>query len=147
MFAILASSSGDPPDYLADPGEWIWSALITTEPDSAAAFYQTLLGYDVYDITGADEAQHLQLASDNFARASVNPLPPNAPGVRPQWLDYIRVYNADQATAKAVSLGAHVLVRPQPDRHGGKIAVIADPQGAVIGLLEWSDDANAAGAK
>ena len=46
MFAVLASSSGDPPDRLADPGEWIWSALITTDPDTDAMFYKTLFGYD-----------------------------------------------------------------------------------------------------
>jgi len=25
------------------------------------------------------------------------------------------------------------------DRHGGKLAVVADPSGAVFGLLEWTD--------
>src|SRR5665213_87978 len=30
VFAVLASSSGDPPDLLPAPGEWIWSSLITT---------------------------------------------------------------------------------------------------------------------
>jgi uncharacterized protein len=28
VFAVLASSSGDPPDLLADSGDWIWSSLI-----------------------------------------------------------------------------------------------------------------------
>jgi hypothetical protein len=37
VFAVLASSSGDPPDLLADPGDWIWSALITTDSDTDAA--------------------------------------------------------------------------------------------------------------
>ncbi len=36
VFAVLASSSGDPPDVLAAPGEWIWSSLITSEPDTDA---------------------------------------------------------------------------------------------------------------
>jgi uncharacterized protein len=42
VFALLASSSGGPPDLLAEPGAWIWSSLITGDPDTAAAFYQTL---------------------------------------------------------------------------------------------------------
>jgi hypothetical protein len=30
-------------------------------------------------------------------------------------------------------------VEPRADRHGGQLAVVADPQGAPIGLMEWSD--------
>ena len=36
------------------------------------------------------------------------------------------------------ALGGRVLVAPRVDRQGGKIAVVADPQGAPFGLLEWS---------
>jgi predicted enzyme related to lactoylglutathione lyase len=42
-------------------------------------------------------------------------------------------------TAKVVALGGRVLVKPQIDRHGGKVAVVADPFGAPFGLLEWPD--------
>ena len=48
VFAVLASSSGDPPDVLAAPGEWIWSSLITNDPDTGAAFYQKLFDYEVF---------------------------------------------------------------------------------------------------
>jgi predicted enzyme related to lactoylglutathione lyase len=37
-FAVLASSSGDPPDELADPGEWIWSSLLTSDPPSTRTY-------------------------------------------------------------------------------------------------------------
>jgi predicted enzyme related to lactoylglutathione lyase len=40
---------------------------------------------------------------------------------------------------KVVALGGRVLVEPRLDRDGGKVAVVADPQGATFGLLEWSD--------
>ena len=39
---------------------------------------------------------------------------------------------------KAVALGGKMLVEPHEDRHGGKSAVIADPAGAPLGLMEWS---------
>jgi uncharacterized protein len=137
VFAILASSSGDPPDILADPAEWIWSSLITTDPDTDAAFYQTLFGYDVFDLPPENGAQHYLLASGNYARASVNPLP--ADGIRrhPHWLNFVRVDDAAATAARAVALGGRVLVGPRIDRHGGKLAVVADPLGAWFGLLEW----------
>jgi predicted enzyme related to lactoylglutathione lyase len=139
VFAVLASSSGDPPDELAAPGEWIWSSLITSDPDTDAAFYQTLFDYEVFDSSDDDGAQHLMLATENYARASANSLPANKPGVHPHWLNFVRVDDASAAAAKAVTLGGRILVEPRVDRHGGRLAVVADPQGAPFGLLEWPD--------
>jgi uncharacterized protein len=137
VFALLASSSGDPPDLLADPGEWIWNSLITTDPDTAAKFYQTLFGYEVFEVPAEQGAGHFILASGGYARASVNPRPPSRPNMRPHWLSYIRVEDATATAAKAVALGGRVLVEPRPSRGGGKIALLADPLGAPFGLLEW----------
>ena len=89
VFAVLASSSGDPPDVLAEPGEWIWSSLLTSDPDTDAAFYQALLDYEVFELPAAKGAEHFMLASENYARASVNSLPPNVPGMQPHWLNYV----------------------------------------------------------
>lgn len=139
IFAVLASSSGDPPDVLAAPGEWIWSSLITSDPDTDAAFYQTLFDYEVFDLPADEGAQHLMLASDNYARASVNPLPANRPNIHPHWLNFVRVDDAVKMAAKVVALGGRVLVEPRVDRQGGKVAVVADPLGAPFGLLEWRD--------
>jgi predicted enzyme related to lactoylglutathione lyase len=139
IFAVLASSSGDPPDVLAAPGEWIWSSLITSDPDTDAAFYQTLFDYEVFDLPADEGTRHLMLASDNYARASANTLPANRPNAHPHWLNYVRVEDAVKMTAKVVALGGRVLVEPRVDRHGGKVAVVADPLGARFGLLEWPD--------
>jgi predicted enzyme related to lactoylglutathione lyase len=140
IFAVLASSSGDPPDLLALPGEWIWSSLITTDPDTDAAFYQTLFDYEVFDLPDDGGSQHLLFASDNYARASANPLPDNRPNVHPHWLNYVHVEDAGAIAAKVLALGGRVLVEPRVDRHGGRVAVVADPQGARFGLLEWPDN-------
>ena len=139
VFAVLASSSGDPPDVLAVPGEWIWSSLITSNPDTAAAFYQTLFDYEVFDLPADEGTQHLMLASDNHVRASANTRPANKPNIHPHWLNFVRVEDAIKVTAKIVALGGRVLVEPRVDRHGGKVAVVADPLGAVFGLLEWTE--------
>jgi uncharacterized protein len=137
VFAILASSSGDSPDFLAAPGEWLWSSLLAPDPARSATFYKAVFGYNVFELPSDDDAIHVILSSDNYARASINALPP---GHRhPHWLNFVRVVNAAEVSAKAVSLGGRVLVEPYVDRHGGKIAVIADPAGAPIGLMEWSE--------
>jgi hypothetical protein len=139
VFAVLASTSGDPPDELADPGEWIWSSLSTTDPDTNAGFYQALFDYEVFDLPADEGLRHLMLASDNYARASANSLPANRPAARPHWMNYVHVEDVAAVSAKVLSLGGRVLVAPRLDRHGGKVAVVADPMGAPFGLLEWPD--------
>jgi predicted enzyme related to lactoylglutathione lyase len=138
VFAILASSSGDPPDVLAAPGEWIWSSLIAREPDTDAAFYQNVFGYEVFDSTqDSESAEHLILATDDYARASVNALPDDLARRHAHWLNFVRVTDTEQMAAKVAQLGGHVLVEPRVDRHGGKVAVVADFSGAPFCLLEW----------
>ncbi len=142
VFAVLASSSGDPPDELADPGEWIWSSLITSDVDAGAAFYQSLFNYEVYpvDDDGDGTSDHAVFASENYARASANSLPEKRPDAHSHWISFVRVDDVAAAAAKATQLGGRVVVEPRVDRQGGKLAVVADPQGAHFGLMEWSDN-------
>jgi hypothetical protein len=138
VFGILSAADGDPPDELADPGEWIWASLYTRDPDAAAAFYQSLFDYEVFDLPDPGNDSHLILASEGYARAAANPLP--ADDAHPHWLNFLRVDDATAMVTRVVGLGGQVLLTPRDDRHGGKIAIVADPQGAPFGLLEWPDD-------
>lgn len=141
VFGVLASSSGDTPDELAAPGEWIWSSLITSDVDASGGFYQSLFNYEVFEMDDDNDGNtdHILFSSENYARASANPLPANKPDVRPHWIHFVRVEDAQAASKKAVELGGRVVVEPRPDRHGGRIAVITDPQGVHVGLMEWSE--------
>jgi predicted enzyme related to lactoylglutathione lyase len=139
VFAIVASSSGDAPDYLAEPGEWIWSSLHAKDAGNEAAFYQDIFGYDVYDLASDDGLEHVILSTDDVARASANQHPDGTSQRHAHWLNYVRVKDANDMATKAVSLGGKVLVQPHPDRHGGLVAVIADPAGAPFGVMEWSE--------
>ncbi len=138
-FAVLQSTSGDPKDELADPGEWIWSSLATPDPDKDAAFYQVVFGYEAFALPSDDGLEHVLLANDDFARVVLNELPAGASKLHPHWLNFVRVISASDAVAKVAALGGQVLIPPRPDRHGGMIAVVADPAGAAFGLLEWPD--------
>lgn len=138
-FAIVASSTGDSPDYLAEPGEWIWSSLHAKDAGIEAAFYQDIFGYDVYDLPGDDGLEHVILSTDDVARASANQHPDGSGQRHAHWLNYIRVKDATDTAAKAVLMGGKLLVQPHPDRHGGMVAVIADPAGAPFGVMEWTE--------
>lgn len=140
IFAVIAATRGDPADFLAKPGEWIWSSLLTPDPDGAAKFFQSVFAYDVFDLPSDNDLQHIVLSSQDFARAGINSLPKDAKHRRAHWLNFVRVSDTADAVAKAVALGGRVLVEPRLDRHGGKIALLADPYGAPFGVMEWTAD-------
>lgn len=147
VFAVLQSSSGDPQDVLAVPGEWIWSSLLTRDPDKDAAFYQDVFGYEVFEMPSNDGASHILLSTEDYARASLNSLPADAAKRHPHWLNFVRVNSTADTAARVEALGGRVLVKPFTDRHGGMVAVVADPAGAPFGLLEWTDTDSKEGAK
>jgi predicted enzyme related to lactoylglutathione lyase len=139
VFALLASSSGDTPDYLPATGDWIWTSLHAKDAGTEAAFYQNLLGYDVFDLPSDDGLEHLILSTDNYARASANDLERGSARRHSHWLNFVRVDNAAETSAKVLAMGGRVLVEPRVDRHGGMLAVFADPAGAPFGVMEWSE--------
>jgi predicted enzyme related to lactoylglutathione lyase len=58
--------------------------------------------------------------------------------LRPTWLPFVRVKNLAESVGLAKQLGGQVLLEPRPDLFEGRVAVLADPTGAAIGVLEWS---------
>ncbi len=90
VFAVLASSSGDPPDFMPEPGEWIWSSVLVKNADRETGFYRALFGYEVFDQPSDDTSRHVILASDDYARAGIHSLPNNLHR-HAHWLNFVRV--------------------------------------------------------
>ncbi|WP_367160574.1 VOC family protein [Kozakia baliensis] len=142
LFAALTTPSGDPVDETTPPDGWIWSTLLTPDPQGAGNFYQSLFGYETAPAPDSSDNAHLIAASQDYARASINPLPPHMPPNAPaRWIRFLRVENVGAAAETATSLGGKILVEPHIDRDGALVAVLADPAGAVFGILEWHDQA------
>jgi predicted enzyme related to lactoylglutathione lyase len=139
LFGVVRSSSGDPPDFMAEPGDWIWVQLLSRDAKKAADFYRAVGGYDVLENNAGKGASDYVLASEGYARATVRTIPGGHEKVQPNWLPFVRVKNIGESLALAKQLGGSVPFPPKPEMFDGKVAVIADPTGAVIGLMEWSD--------
>jgi uncharacterized protein len=140
MFGVIKSSSGDPQDFLAEPGDWIWIQLLSRDARKASEFYRAVGGYEVVENPASSRLSDYVLTSKGYARATVRRIPSTDQQVQPDWLLFVRVKNAGESVAQAKQLGGRVLIEPKTDLLGGRVAVIADPTGAAIGLLEWSDD-------
>ncbi len=136
-FGLMASSSGDPRDELALPGEWIWSSLLARHVEADVAFYQRLFGFEAFELEPSEGAEHAILASEDLARASVNSLLADAQRRQPHWLGFLRVDDVERVARQATILGGRVIVEPRLDRHGSPMAVLQDPSGAPVGIMEW----------
>jgi hypothetical protein len=141
-FGLINSASGDPADELGPAGDWIWALYQSPDAGSAAAFYQDLGAYEVVEADPVGQAPHFLLVSGGYARGSVVDIPAERSGLRPDWLYFARVENVSASVAQAVALGGKVVMDPRPGVLDGRLAVITDPSGAPLGLMEW-DEASA----
>ena len=137
IFGVIKTSSGDPEDFLGGPGDWIWIQLLSRNAQKAGEFYSAVAGYDVVETTESERLNDYVLVSKGFARATVRNLRTESKDVNPTWLPYVRVENVQETVRKAKELGGAVLVEPKPELFNGRVAVISDPTGAAIGILNW----------
>ena len=135
---VLHSSAGDPGEYAADNGDWTWAQLFARDPAAESRFYASVAGWEVLPDTRGDRPNVFVLASGGYSRASVAPLP-QRPNAQPGWLLFVRVADVKASAAKAISLGGRVLVAPSDTPTEYWRAVIADPTGAVIGLVQLQE--------
>lgn len=115
-------------------GTFAWDEIMTSDPETAGAFYAGLTGWTRAQMEMPTGVYHLFKRGDAFA-AGMMQLPPDTPA-RPHWLPYVAVASADASAAKAAELGATVLVEPTDIEAWGRFAVAMDPTGAVFGMLE-----------
>jgi hypothetical protein len=116
-------------------GRFAWYELLTTDMPSAAAFYAAVVGWAVKDASSPKLAYTLLTAGDTPIVGLMS-LPEEGVrmGATPRWAGYVAVNDIDATAAQIRRLGGAVLVSPT-DSNIGRIAVVADPQGATFALV------------
>jgi predicted enzyme related to lactoylglutathione lyase len=140
VFGVIKSEGGDPADFIAEPGDWIWIQLLSRDVQKATGFYRSVAGYEVVENAESSRKNQFLLVSGTFARAAVSQLPANRPKTPPIWLPFVRVESLAQSLTVAQQLGGRIAVMPRPDLFEGRMSVVADPNGALVGLLQWDDE-------
>ncbi len=117
-----------------EPGTFCWLDLSTGDLDAARNFYGGLFGWEFEssEIPGGGVYTMCRLGGDDVA-AMVRQ------DQQPGWNHYISVENADEATERAERLGARVYEKPFDVMDSGRMAVFADPDGAVFCVWEARD--------
>jgi uncharacterized protein len=139
---LLQSSSGDPADENTKTGGWNWFELYVPNPKATTDFYHLALSYDVAPETNSDRKSDFVLSSGGYARGGVAPIPEDAKDAKARWLGVIRVADLDQTISKVAGLGGEVLVAPHAVEFGSRFAIVLDPTGGTIGLVQYIDNSN-----
>ncbi len=113
----------------------IWIDTWRADVRPAARFYADLFGWE---IQGAEEAGTEGYAIGTLRGRDVagigSPLPPAAPKSPAAWTTYVQVDDVEETVAKVREAGGSVLAEPFESLDGGRIAIIADPSGAALGV-------------
>jgi uncharacterized protein len=118
------------------PGVPCW--IDTSHPDAEAVlpFYGGLFGWTFEDVMPADAPGRYYMARIRGGdAAAVGTAPEGGPPLA-VWNTYIWVTSADDAAAKARDLGGAVVADPFDVMTAGRMAVLADPEGAVFSVWE-----------
>lgn len=118
------------------PGVPCWVDTSQPDPDSAAAFYRDLFGWEVEDVMPpGSPGKYLIGRIRGGDVAAVGSQAEGGPPT-PVWNTYIWVQSADEGAAKAADAGGRVLAEPFDVLTAGRMAVCADLEGAVFHLWQ-----------
>lgn len=122
-----------------EPGTLVWNELYTRDMDEARAFYAAALGLDGRTRqTGPMEYTEFRTPDERVRAGGMTIAPPMPDEIPPHWLAYFAVEDADAAVARVRELGGAVLFGPI-EIPVGRFATVADPQGAVFGVMALAD--------
>ena len=114
------------------PGVPCWVDTSQPDPDAAAAFYGGLFGWELENaMPPGSDGKYLMARIRGRNVAAISSPFPGAPPMA-VWNTYVSVDSADQTAAKVRDAGGQVVVEPFDVMHAGRMAVFADPEGAVF---------------
>lgn len=132
----------DTPTGQHDPGRIVWRDLITDEPASSRRFYEELFGWEFESVgnlfnLGGEDVYSLIRHNGRLIGGMVNEnrLKNQADDIS-QWVVLMSVADVDAAAADFRARGGEVLTPPTDVADRGRMAIVVDPQGALLALVQ-----------
>jgi len=113
--------------------KWNWAQLFSTDITKAASFYHKAFGYTVEEV--AQNPSSYYLSQQGEVNASIVKLPTTFEQ-RDRWVNFVEVNNLSDTLIQAKKNGAEIIHQPK----GSNLAIIADPNGALLGLTEQESE-------
>jgi uncharacterized protein len=121
---------------MSEHGHFYWNELMTRDPEGAKAFYGGQIGWRFEAMSMPQGGSYwICKEGDRPAAGILDMNQPGFEGIPNHWFAYLAVDDVDARVAKATAAGAKLL-RPIFDVPGvGRIAILQDPAGAVMGWI------------
>ncbi|MCA1687068.1 MAG: VOC family protein [Actinobacteria bacterium] len=121
-----------------EPGTFCWVDLVTTDPAGAKAFYGELFGWEAEDVPAGEAGTYtmLRLGGDEVGGLYEMDAERREQGIPPHWFSYVSVEDADVTASRARELGGMVYGEAFDVGGDGRMAVIGDPTGAMLGAWQ-----------
>ncbi len=120
---------------------FIWYELMTNDVDAAVRFYGTVVGWSVQDSGQPGMDYRLWAAGAEHVGGLMEiPADAAANGMRPGWFGYVNVVDVDDSVARITAAGGTTYMPPTDIPFIGRMAMVADPQGAAIYVMAPSSD-------
>jgi predicted enzyme related to lactoylglutathione lyase len=126
------------------PGKIIWRDLLTNDPAASQRFYGELFGWKFESVGEAsnlrsDSAYTLIRHNGRLIGGMVDTLALNGRDDISQWVILMSVEDLETRVAAAKSNGGQVVTPPTDLQDRGRLALVRDAEGALLGLLETRD--------
>lgn len=116
-------------------GRWVWGELFADNVDAEKTFYREVFGW-TYDSIGAGKDVYTLVRANGRPIAGIVHFPKPAAAERSaRWLPLMSVPSPARAAEQAKASGGKVLVPPRDLPGRGEAAVLADPEGAIFGVI------------
>ena len=118
-------------------GDFIWYELMTNDPDASQNFYAGLIGWTFKD-SGNPDMDYRLFSSATAEVGGFFSLTKEMTdgGAQPFWAGYVAVDDVDASVTDMKAAGAAVHMEPHDIPMVGRIAFMADPQGAMFYLMK-----------
>ncbi|WP_449486549.1 VOC family protein [Streptomyces avidinii] len=134
VFGLWQAGTFDGAGIVNEHGALIWNELSTGDVAAASAFYSAVLPVTTAASEMPGAADYTEFKVGDRAVGGMMDLKNLPPGTPPNWLPYFHADDVDSVQAAAVRAGASVLA-PAFDMAAGRMAVLADPQGAPFAII------------
>ena len=125
-------------------GAFIWRDLMTRDPQAAQSFYEELFGWGT-QVAEGDWGSYTMWTRGTAERPGpfggvVKLEGPEGEAVPSHWMNYVAVGDLDAALSQVEAKGGTICVPATPIPGVGRFAVIDDPTGGTVSLMERDEE-------
>jgi uncharacterized protein len=135
VFCVWEPKTNIGAHLLGEEGALSWTEVLTNDPDKAGPFYKEVFGYELTPFGPAEGGYTVfQKGETQVAGMMKSPME----GMPSAWGIYFTAADVDEVANKVKAAGGQIFMGPEDMPMVGRVAVLADPQGAMFGVIKNS---------